>query len=62
MNTNYIKVYDKTHATHKYGIECINEENGEYLDTIDIFWFPNEHERDKEFKGLIFDIGANNDK
>lgn len=52
MKTAYLKVFDYTHKTHQFGIEAITEENGEYQDTIDVFWFTTEQERDQEFKDL----------
>lgn len=54
MKNAYLKVFDYTHETHQYGIEVITEQDGEYLDTVDVFWFSTEQERDQEFKNLSF--------
>ena len=53
METEYLKVYDYTHPTHKFGIEVITKENDEYLDTIDVFWFSTEQERNQELRDLL---------
>ena len=55
MEIRYIKTIDMSHETHKYGIEVVRiDEYGEYLDTVDVYWFKTEHERNKEFKDLSF--------
>lgn len=52
---HYIKVEDLKHAEFPYGIELIEiDDDGDYVETIDVFWFSTEHERDLEFKDLSF--------
>ena len=54
--TSYIKVEDIKHPEYPYGIEVIAlDEYDEYLDTLDVWWFSNQQERDYEFKDLILE-------
>jgi hypothetical protein len=54
--TNYIKVEDLKHPEYPFGIEAIElDEDDEYLETIDVWWFANQQERDHQFKDLILE-------
>jgi hypothetical protein len=54
--TNYIKVEDLKHPEYPFGIEAIElDEDNEYLETIDVWWFTSQQERDHQFKDLILE-------
>jgi len=54
--TNYIKVEDIKHPDYPYGIEAIElDDDNDYLETIDVWWFANQQERDHQFKDLILE-------
>ena len=56
MSIKYIKVEDLKHVEYPYGIEIIDvDDNDEYSDTIDVFWFKTENERNIEYKDLILE-------
>ena len=55
-HTDYIKVEDPKHPDYPYGIECVELDNdNDYLETIDVWWFSTEKERNQEFKDLILE-------